>query len=179
MNWKRTPCPPDDDEAPRTATAMKKCVIACSSFGSPSMSCCSPWPRSSSSFAYWADQGWGQKTPSEPINFCFLLSFLKKPLRNALINVCWAVEMVQEAEALWRDYHLTTHLSSHRHGSIHITPTGCHCSGCWFQESKGTTAECTTMERVSVLCAGSGQQPGPRSGSVSLFLAGSTLQQSR
>ncbi|XP_037732561.1 uncharacterized protein LOC119563302 [Drosophila subpulchrella] len=52
MNWKRTRCPPDDDEAPCTATAMKKCVIACSSIGSPSTSCCSPWPRLSSFFAY-------------------------------------------------------------------------------------------------------------------------------
>nr|XP_016942567.2 LOW QUALITY PROTEIN: uncharacterized protein LOC108019274 [Drosophila suzukii] len=51
MNWKRTPAP-QMMMRPCTATAMKKCVIACSSFGSPSMSCCSPWPRLSSSFAY-------------------------------------------------------------------------------------------------------------------------------
>eukprot|EP00099_Drosophila_melanogaster_P006130 NP_001247073.1 uncharacterized protein Dmel_CG43450 [Drosophila melanogaster] len=48
MNLRRTPCP----QLNTTATTMKKCVIACSSFGSPSTSCCSHWPRLFSSSAW-------------------------------------------------------------------------------------------------------------------------------
>nr|XP_017076793.1 uncharacterized protein LOC108111749 [Drosophila eugracilis] len=54
MNRKRTCCPPPIriDEAPSHATAMKKCVIACSPIGYPSTFCCSAWLRFYSSFAY-------------------------------------------------------------------------------------------------------------------------------
>ncbi|XP_043655569.1 uncharacterized protein LOC122621686 [Drosophila teissieri] len=48
MNHRRTPCTPLNT----TATTMKKCVIAFSSIGSPSTSCCSHWPRLSSFFAW-------------------------------------------------------------------------------------------------------------------------------